>query len=92
MGRRRPGRPESLKPSLPSLRSSRTSEFSFKAFIVGKTTSWIQSSSARTEKRNLEIRDDGDVDVPRSPALNRLQGLDTALHVDVTRVGDKICN
>ena len=42
--------------------------------------------------RDLEIRGDGDVDVPKSPALNQLEGLDTALQVDVTRVGDKICN
>ena len=60
-GRQRPG---FLKPLFPSLKSSRTSQFSFMAFVVGGEASGIQSRSLRTETRKLKIQD---VDVLRRP-------------------------
>ena len=49
-GCRRPHHPGSLKPSFPSLKSSRTSLFSSTAFVVGEQTSGIPSKSLRSSE------------------------------------------
>ena len=56
-GRRRPRRPGSIKPSFPSLKSSRTSQFSSMTFVIGGQTSRIQNWSLKTETRNLKFQD-----------------------------------
>ena len=64
-GRRRPRSPRFLNPSFPSLKSSRTFQFTSTAFVVGEQNSGIQSRSLRTKTRNLENQDGEDIDVQR---------------------------
>ena len=59
----RPRRPASLKPWVPSLKSSWTSLFSF---VVDRQTSRMQNRSLRTGPRNFKIQGGEDVQVDES--------------------------
>ena len=54
-----------------SLSSSRTSKFSYMAFVICEQPSGIQNRSLRTETRNLKIQDGEDIDVLRRPEHNQ---------------------
>ena len=62
---RRPHHPRSLKPSIPSFKSTQISWFLSMAFVVCEKTSEIQSRTLRTVTWNLKIQDGKDVDVSR---------------------------